>query len=281
MPRLPALPLSLAACLLICLSGVQAETSLPSSPEWTLVWSDEFTGRQGTPPNPKFWNHDVGNRDTGGWGNRELQFYTASPRNARLDGQGHLEIRAETAQAKLPCWNDQPCRYTSARLTTKGKVEFVHGKIEARIQVPAGQGLWPAFWSLGPGEWPDGGEIDIMEWVGHTPNLVYGTVHGPGYSDALGISRETDLGHPASGNYHTYTLIKRPDEIVWLLDGRPYQRVTPANLPAGTRWVFEQPFSLLLNLAVGGTWPGTPPATTVFPSSMLVDYVRIWREAGK
>lgn len=207
-----------------------------------------------------------------------MQFYTDKPSNAHLDGNGHLEIVALKNQAKLPCWNNLPCPYTSARLTTLGKVEFTYGKVEARIKVPAGQGLLPAFWSLGKSEWPNGGEMDIMEAVAETPNTVYGTLHGPGYSDEQGVEGTKELSVPLSGEYHTYTLIKRPNEIIWLVDGQQFHRVTPKDLPSGKTWVFEQPYYLLLNVAVGGNWPGTPPSTVTFPQVMNVDYVRIWKE---
>lgn len=264
--------------------AAQASSSLPipasvPDPRWTLVWQDEFSGAAGTQPDGRIWNYDYGNADTDGWGNQELQFYTRDVANVRLDGQGHLEIRALKNTADLPCWHGGPCGYTSARLTSKNKVTFTNGRIEARIQVPPGAGYWPAFWSLGQsGRWPDGGEIDIMEWLGREPNTVYGTLHGPGYSGAEGVSKSRALARAASDGYHTFAVIKRPREIVWLLDGVPYHRVTPDDLPAGRSWVFEQPFYLLLNLAVGGQWPGPPNASTVFPGVMKVDYVRVWKE---
>jgi len=242
------------------------------------MWGDEFSGANGSRPNPKYWNTDIGNADVDGWGNKELQFYTDKLSNARLDGHGHLQIVALRNQQRLPCWNHLPCPYTSARLTTLGKVEFTYGKVEARIKVPAGQGLLPAFWSLGKKEWPNGGELDIMEAVVETPNTVYGTLHGPGYSGEQGLGASKDLGAPLSGGYHTYTLIKRPNEIIWLVDGQQFHRVTAKDLRSGKTWVFEQPSYLLLNLAVGGNWPGAPLPTATFPQVMNVDYVRIWKE---
>ncbi|CAM3804618.1 family 16 glycosylhydrolase [Deinococcus frigens] len=251
----------------------------PPDPAWTLIWQDDFGGAAGTQPDGRIWNYDYGNAAANGWGNEELQFYTRDTANVRLDGQGHLEIRALRNAADLPCWHGDSCAYTSARLTTRNKVTFTNGRIEARIQVPPGAGFWPAFWSLGQsGRWPEGGEIDIMEWLGREPNTVYGTLHGPGYSGAKGISASKSLGQAVSDGYHTFGVIKRPREIVWLLDGQPYHRVTPDDVPADRQWVFEQPFYLLLNLAVGGQWPGPPNASTVFPGVMKVDYVRIWRE---
>jgi beta-glucanase (GH16 family) len=191
-----------------------------------------------------------------------------------------LVIRAERAANAGPCWNGQPCAYTSARLHSQGKVNFTYGKLEARIQVPAGQGLWPAFWTLGEGNqaWPNAGEIDVMEYVGKTPHMVYGTVHGPGYSGANGVGKGLSSGSPYAQDFHVFTVIKRPNEISWQIDGVEFFRVTPASLPAGASWVFERPFYLLLNLAVGGDWPGSPDASTAFPARMTVDWVRIYKE---
>lgn len=265
----------------LALTMLSSPALAATAPAWTLVWSDEFSGMAGTQPSGRDWNYDVGNEEQLGWGNKELQFYTRSPANVRLDGAGFLEVRALKNTADLWCWNGDACPYTSGRLTTVGKVSFVYGKVEARVQVPAGRGLWPAFWMLGTGGggWPNIGEVDVMETIGRMPNTVYGTLHGPGYSGSQGLSVGRDLPGPVAGGFHTYTVVKRPAEIVWLLDGREYHRVTPKDLPAGTRWVFDGPMYLLLNLAVGGNWPGPPDAATVFPATMKVDYVRVWKEA--
>lgn len=262
------------------LASVQASSARQTGGPWTLVWSDEFSGRAGTQPSGKDWNYDIGNEDQSGWGNHELEYYTRSPENVRLDGKGNLEIWARKNRADLWCWNGDACPYTSARLTTIGKVQFLYGKAEARLRVPPGQGYWPAFWALGNGRlaWPDNGELDIMEWLGRTPNTVYGTLHGPGYSVSTGLSAPAELPRPASAGFHTYTLIKRRAEIIWLLDGKVYHWVTPNDIPAGAKWVFDQPFYLLLNLAVGGDWSGKVGASTVFPGAMRVDYVRVWKE---
>lgn len=244
-----------------------------------MVWSDEFDGAAGSAPNPANWNNDLGNAEASGWGNRELQYYTAAPRNAALDGAGHLVITAEKLANAGPCWNGSPCAYASGRIQTAGKVSYTYGKVEARIQLPAGAGMWPAFWSLGEGaNWPNAGEIDIMEFIGREPSTVYGTAHGPGYSGASGIGRPLVLGAPVSADFHVFTVIKRPQEIIWLVDGVQYHRLTPASLPVGTSWVFERPFFLILNLAIGGDWPGPPNASTVFPARMTVDWVRVYKE---
>lgn len=276
----PHRPVLLSALLITALAVAQIQPAHATGSAWTLLWSDEFSGRAGAQPSEKNWTYDVGNKEQDGWGNHELESYTRSPENVRLDGQGHLELRALKSTAKLQCWNGDACPYTSARLTTLNKVQLTYGKVEARIQVPPGKGYWPAFWALSNGKlsWPNNGELDIMEWLGRDPNTVYGTLHGPGYSGDKGLSAPAALTQPASAGFHTYTLIKRRTEILWLLDGHVYHRVTPQDIPTGTRWVFDQPFYLLLNLAVGGDWPGPVGSETVFPGVMKVDYVRVWKE---
>ncbi|MFT7722377.1 MAG: glycoside hydrolase family 16 protein [Roseateles sp.] len=278
-----ALLLTLGALLAGCGGGsVAAPASAPAPADgagWKLVWSDEFDGPAGSAPNPAHWHSNLGNREADGWGNHELQYYTPAPRNAFLDGQGRLVIRAEKVADAGPCWNGRPCGYTSARLVTEGRVRYTYGKVEARIRVPAGQGIWPAFWSLGEGlPWPHAGEIDIMEYVGQTPATIYGTLHGPGYSGAQSLNQPHPLGAPVADDFHVFTVIKRPHEIIWLMDGVEYHRLTPARLPAGGSWVFERPFFLILNLAIGGDWPGPPDERTVFPAQMTVDWVRIYEE---
>jgi beta-glucanase (GH16 family) len=226
---------------------------------WTQVWADEFNGPAGSGPDPAKWIFDLG---ATGWGNHELEDYTRD--NVFLDGHGHLVIRAIQIAGK----------YTSGRIKTQGLFEVQYGKIEARIQLPRGQGIWPAFWMLGKGVWPQSGEIDVMENIGKEPNIVHGTVHGPGYSGAKGITS----AHELSGDkFHVYGVEWSADSIDFLVDDKPYARVTHRSLPAGAVWVFDKPFFLLLNVAVGGDWPGRPDSTTRFPQSMLVDWVRVWK----
>ncbi len=284
-PLSPALP-ALLALLVGCGGGgsVAAPAAASATPSanagWTLLWSDEFDGPAGSAPNSAHWGYDLGNQESGGWGNHELQYYTASTRNTFLDGKGFLTIKAERQPNAGPCWHGKPCDYSSGRILSQGKVTFTYGKVEARIKVPGGQGIWPAFWSLGADKlaWPAAGEIDIMEYVGKTPNTAYGTAHGPGYSGAQGAGKPFDFKRPVSDDFHVFSIIKRPNEIIWLVDGVEYHRLTPATLPAGGSWVFERPFFLILNLAVGGDWPGSPDASTVFPAQMSVDWVRIYKE---
>ncbi|MDP9204614.1 MAG: glycoside hydrolase family 16 protein [Gemmatimonadota bacterium] len=249
--------------------------------EWKLAWSDEFDGLAGAPVDGTRWVAETGG---GGWGNQEREYYTTRPENVSLDGAGHLVItaRAEPANSPYSCWYGV-CRYTSARLKTKDRFEQTYGRFEARIRIPRGQGLWPAFWMLGnnidPVGWPQCGEIDVMENIGREPAVVHGTMHGPGYSGANGIGGDYTLASGAfADDYHVFSVEWNTIEVRWLVDEREYRRTTPTNLPNGTTWVFDHPFFLLLNVAVGGAWPGDPDASTVFPQQMLVDYVHVYRQ---
>jgi beta-glucanase (GH16 family) len=250
-------------------------------PAPVIVWNDEFEGPAGLTFDRTKWVADTGGA---GWGNQERQFYTTRPENAALDGEGHLVItaRAPDASATDTCWYGR-CRYTSARLKTKGLFAQTYGRFEARIRVPKGQGIWPAFWMLGDDidvvGWPKSGEIDVMENIGREPSIVHGTLHGPGYSGAGGISRADTLATGAfADDFHVFAVEwnGEPQQIRWFVDGRQTHSMTPADLPPGTKWVFDHPFFLLLNLAVGGQWPGDPDASTTFPQQMIVDYVRVY-----
>ncbi|WP_033295475.1 glycoside hydrolase family 16 protein [Amycolatopsis jejuensis] len=244
----------------------------------TLVWSDEFDGAAGSAPDPGKWNHDVGGD---GWGNKELEYYTDSTRNAALDGEGHLNITARSENPEgASCWYGA-CRYSSARLTTKGKFEQQNGRFEARMRLPHGKGMWPAFWMLGADfpdtEWPGCGEIDIMENIGSEPTTVNGTLHGPGYSDDNGPGGKTTASAPLSDDFHVYAVEWSGERITWFFDDHAYLTLTRDNIPSGARWAFDHPFFLLLNLAVGGSWPGDPGSDTAFPQNLTVDYVRVFR----
>jgi beta-glucanase (GH16 family) len=265
------------ALLCACLAACAPHAVAPNG--WTLVWHDEFDGAAGVSFDRDKWTADTGG---GGWGNRERQFYATRPENVAHDGAGHLVItaRAESPDAADRCWYG-PCAYSSARLKTQGRFEQTYGRFEARLKIPRGQGIWPAFWMLG-GDietvgWPRSGEIDIMENIGREPRVVHGTIHGPGYSGANGIGGPDTVARPLADDFHVYAIEWEPSEIRWLLDGRPYRRTTTADLPAGARWVFDHPHFLLLNVAVGGAWPGDPDSTSTFPQTMLVDYVRVYR----
>lgn len=246
-----------------------------------LAFKDEFNAAAGAGVDATKWTAEIGGW---GWGNQELQYYTNSTDNAYHDGQGALVIRAVklAPPLALSCWYG-PCQYTSARLVTKGKFEQKHGRFEARIKVPRGQGVWPAFWMLGnnidTAGWPACGEIDIMENIGREPTVVHGTVHGPGYSGANSIGGAYSLpGNVAfADDFHVYAAEWSENRIAFYVDGALYRTVTPANLPAGAEWAFERPFFMILNFAVGGNWPGSPDQTTVFPQTMLIDYVRVYK----
>lgn len=265
-----ALALVLVAPLAAPAAEPGAEVAAPAEvvEAAALTWSDEFDGPAGSAPNGANWNFETGG---GGWGNNELQTYTDSRDNSALDGNGNLVITARQSGSG----------YTSARLTTKGKVQPKFGRLEARIQIPRGQGIWPAFWMLGgqfpSTPWPNSGEIDIMENVGYEPHLVHGTLHGPGYSGANGITGQYmhPQGWSFADTFHTFAVDWRPGSITWSVDGVAYQTFTPANTGANP-WVFDQPFFFILNVAVGGNWPGNPDGTTQFPQSMVVDYVRVY-----
>lgn len=239
-------------------------------PGWTLLWADEFTQTDGTSPDPAKWGFDTGGH---GWGNNELQFHTSRTQNARVEGgQLVIEAHAENYNGK---------NYTSARLLTKNKWSWTYGRIEARIKIPRGQGIWPAFWMLGANvdsvSWPHCGEIDIMENIGSEPSKVHGTLHGPGYSGGGGVSGEYTLpGSALADDFHVFSIEWEENHIRWLIDNQPYFSATPAQLPNGSNWVFNNPQFLIMNLAVGGNWPGNPNASTIFPQRMTVDYVRVY-----
>ncbi|HEX3557652.1 MAG TPA: glycoside hydrolase family 16 protein [Pyrinomonadaceae bacterium] len=249
---------------------------------WRLVWDDDFDGAKGSGVDPTKWGAEVGGA---GWGNRELEYYTDGTKNAHLDGRGSLAVEAfaETLPPEFKCWYG-PCRYTSARLYTKRKFTQAFGRFEARIKLPAGQGVWPAFWLLGDdidsAGWPACGEIDIIENIGREPSTVHGTLHGPGYSGANGIGAPYTLpgGRRFADAFHIFAVEWEPKEIRWYVDGKLYETRTPADLPAGAKWVYDHPFFIILNFAVGGGWPGDPDATTRFPQTMLVDYVRVYKK---
>jgi beta-glucanase (GH16 family) len=248
--------------------GGKSSSPAGPTPSPTTSWSDEFNGTANTLPDSAKWTYDLGHNN--GWGNQELETYTSSLDNVHLDGQGHLVIRALSA----------PPGFTSARLKTQGLFTMQYGRVEIRAKLPAGQGLWPALWMLGANittvGWPQCGEIDIMENVGREPATIHGTVHGPGYSGGNGVSSAFTLpgGQRVFDDFHVYAVQWTNSSISFSVDGATYATVTPASL-RGNAWVFNTPFFLILNVAVGGTFPGSPDGTTVFPQEMVVDYVRV------
>jgi beta-glucanase (GH16 family) len=249
---------------------------VPTLPGWTLTFHDEFDGAAGSAPDGSKWGYDTGG---GGWGNNELEYYTNRTDNAQLDGSGHLSIIA-----KKESFGGRD--YTSARMNTSGKFAQAYGRFETRVQLPSGgQGLWPAFWTLGQNigtaQWPGCGELDIMENIGREPAINHGSAHGPGYSGGNPLTGTYKLpsGTLADG-YHTYAIEWEPDVVRWYVDDNLYETRTNNDVPAGTTWVYDHPFFIILNLAVGGGFPGNPDGSTVFPATLHVDYVRVYTKAG-
>ena len=242
---------------------------------YILVWSDEFSGANGSLPDSSKWIMETGG---GGWGNHELESYTNRAQNVHVR-KGKLVITAKKETYKGA--DGITREYTSARLKTLGLFEQKYGRFEARIKIPRGQGMWPAFWMLGNNigtvDWPDCGEIDIMENIGKEPDKVHGTIHGPGYSGANGLGESYTLPSGKFADaFHIFAVEWEPSAIRFYVDGHLYETRTPADLPAGKKWVYDHPFFILLNVAVGGDWPGNPDPTTIFPQQMLVDYVRVY-----
>ena len=237
-----------------------------------IVWADEFT-IDGTPDSSK-WNFDIGTGQNG-WGNNELQYYTDRLQNIEVKN-GMLHIKA-VKEAYLGS------SYTSAKITTKGVFEQKYGRYEAKIKLPWGQGLWPAFWLLGDDSngsviWPQIGEIDIMEYRGQQPTIVHGRIHGPGYSAGEAITKSYSLPNDRfDTDFHIFGIEWGPNYINYYVDDVLYNQITPSSLPAGAEWVFnDNNFYIILNLAVGGSFVGSPNTQTVFPQEMIVDYVRVY-----
>ncbi len=248
------------------------------SREWELVWSDEFEAEANASVSSENWTCEVGGH---GWGNNELQYYTTSPDNVSHNGDGQLVITAMRGQPEdnRTCWYGQ-CAFTSARCTTQDKFEFTYGRVEARLKLPYGPGIWPAFWMLGADfpevGWPNSGEIDIMENIGREPNTLYGTVHGPGYSGASGIGGHIVRDEPLAADFHVYAIEWDPQVIRWYIDGELFNTFSVNSL-RNQKWVYDHDFFMIMNVAVGGDWPGHPDTTTEFPQQMLVDYVRVYQ----
>jgi beta-glucanase (GH16 family) len=269
--------LFLKSCLLVL---VLLATCGPGyAQNWVLTWSDEFEGPANSAPDQTKWQFDIGG---GGWGNNELEYYTNRRENSFLDGQGNLIIRSlqENYRGEDGVRRD----FTSARLNTAGKFRQRFGRFEARIKLPFGQGIWPAFWMLGENigsvGWPACGEIDMMENIGREPSVTHATLHGPGYSGGNSISSSFTLpaGERLTDQYHVFALDWEPNILRFYIDGNLIASRTPADIPPGTAWVFDHPFFMLLNVAVGGNWPGNPDQTTVFPQTTLIDYVRVYTD---
>lgn len=244
----------------------------PQVPNWRLIWQDEFDGAAGQSPNNTNWTFDIGTGNNG-WGNQELQYYTDRPQNISLDGEGNLVI---TARREL--FGGMP--FTSARIKTQGLFEQAYGRFETRMKLPYGPGIWPAFWLLGSDietvGWPNCGEIDIMELRGQQPNLIAGTVHGPGYSGGNSISKSFGFEQKRfDTDFHLFAVEWGVNYLRFYVDDILYQEIKPKDLSG--RWVFDKPFFIILNVAVGGNYVGFPTSQTPFPQTMIVDYVRVYQ----
>jgi beta-glucanase (GH16 family) len=248
----------------------------PALKPLVLAWQDEFDGPAGQPPDTiTKWRYDVGvGPGNDGWGNNQLEYDTNRPENVSLDGNGHLTIvaRREDYLGRA---------YTSARINTRGRFEQTRGRFEARMKLPSGQGLWPAFWLLGAdfgtAGWPTCGEIDIMEYRGQEPRIAHGALHGPGYSGGSALTGQFELPQGAfDTGFHIFAVEWSADRITWFVDGIAYKSATPGDLPTGKNWVFNHPFFVILNVAVGGNYVGGPGPGTTFPQTMTVDYVRVY-----
>lgn len=256
-------------------AGVARASTYPrpaATRQWALTWAAEFNGPAGAPPSSSRWTSNTGGS---GWGNSQLEYDTPGTANVATTGTGYLSITARSGSSGHACWYGT-CRYSSGRLMTAGHFSQRYGLITARMKLPAGAGLWSAFWALdanalAPKD-PQPGEIDVMENVGNEPTAVYGSLHGPQYDTV-----DKAVSSTLSTAYHVYSITWSPTSVAFAIDGRTY--ATRYASQAGSGWAFDQPFFLILDLAVGGTWPGTPPSSTHFPATLSVDYVRAYRAA--
>ncbi len=237
--------------------------------EWELVWSEDF--KENGLPNPEHWGYDVGG---GGWGNNELQFYTdKEPKNARVeDGRLIIEAIREPTGSR---------DYSSARLVSRGKMAWKYGKFEFRAKLPSGRGTWPAIWMLPdelPLTWPDDGEIDIMEHVGHDQGTVHGTVHTKAYHHSIGTQKGGQIRIPTvSTEFHDYVIEWHPNRIEWFLDGQRYFEFYNDGASNDT-WPFNKPFYLIFNIAVGGNWGGSQGVdTAIWPQRLEIEHIKVYQ----
>ena len=279
--RRGALALLMSMVSLGCTRPVQY---VRSTAAWLPVWREEFDGPAGAPVNSASWVYDSGDGCTGGvcgWGNQEKEYYTSNPENASLDGEGHLALVVRKAPPGLACYYG-PCRYTSGRITTRGKVRAQPGRVEARIRIPVGQGLWPAFWLLGAGypetPWPRAGELDVMENHGSNPRSISSAMHGPGYfgSRTPFVHEERLPTGSYSDDFHLFAVEWDSTRVRFLVDNVEHYVVTRTAVEEKGGWVFDQPFNIILNLAIGGQFDGDPASDGVLPATMLVDFVHVY-----
>lgn len=262
----------LASTFMTCAKSNEGQ-SLPKR-NWTMVWSDEFNDNIVTRPNAANWTYDIGT-GTDGWGNQELQYYTDRLDVVSVDGSGNLKIIAKKE-------NFNGREYISGRIISKKKITQQYGRIEARIKTPSGPGIWPAFWMLGQNidtvQWPNCGEIDILEQKGQQPNTILGSLHGPGYSGGNSITKTYSLKDGRfDSDFHVYAVEWYADRMDFFVDDCLYHRVEKSDVLAKGKWVFDQPFYMILNVAVGGNLVGFPNVNTSFPQTMQVDYVRMYK----
>lgn len=273
----------IAACSIACGADDTPPIASTTTTEWVQVWSDEFDGAAGQRIDTAKWGYDSQDGcQVGicGWGNNEKEYYTDSTDNIALNGQGQLQIVARAAPPGLTCYYG-PCKYTSAKITTRGKMLASPGRVEARIKLSSGQGLWPAFWMLGQGSpvtpWPDCGEIDIMENKGSQPSTTSSALHGPGYSGETPFAHSHTLSTgKLADDFHTFAVEWDSVQVRWLVDDTAHYTVTRDAVERYGRSVLNQPFFVILNLAVGGHFDGDPKSDAIFPATMLVDYVRVF-----
>lgn len=261
--------------LLVTMSCSTDATQKLEKRNWQLAWSDEFNGTLGESPDATKWVYDIGTGDNG-WGNKELQYYTNRPQNISMDGAGNLVITAIKE-------NFQTASYTSARIKTKGILEQKYGRFEARLKTPYGLGLWPAFWMLGDNAefptWPTCGEIDIMELRGQQPNIIQSSIHGPGYYGADPITgKNTLIDSRYDTDFHVFAVEWDESKIDFFVDDYLFKRIERSEVEARGNWVFDHPFYMILNVAVGGNFLGNPNSLTPFPQKMTIDYVRAYKK---
>ena len=255
-------------------AGCSTDDKQTVTTKFDLVLEDNFDVNGA--PDPAIWNFEIGRgAQNDGWGNNELQFYTDRPENAVVQN-GYLIITAKKEDY-------EGASYTSARIKTQNLFDKQYGRFEARIKLPYGKGLWPAFWMLGSNidevSWPQCGEIDIMEYLGNSPTQVLGTLHGPGYSGGESISKKYTLsGDRFDNGFHVFGIEWDKDYINWYVDDVLYNQITRQQVEErGGEWVFDNSFFMILNMAVGGNLPGNPDANTTFPQRMIVDYVKVYQ----
>lgn len=273
---------------LACTRDTPSIVPTASTSAWIQVWSDEFDGAAGVRIDSTKWRYETADgckEGICGWGNDEKEYYTDASENIVLNGQGQLMIVARRAPVGLTCYYG-PCRYTSAKVTTRGKMLIPPGRVEARIKLPAGQGLWSAFWMLGHGHpaipWPVCGEIDVMENRGSEPTTTSSAVHGPGYSGATPFAHAHSLVRGTlADDFHTFAVEWDSLHVRFFVDDTAHYGITRAAVEQFGRSVLNQPFFLILNLAVGGKFDGDPRSDAIFPATMLVDYVRVYSAGAR